>query len=286
MTDPVKPPQAEVTRLLEMALTEDLATGGDLTTDSIFGSEHTTRGRIVARQEGRIAGIDLSLRVFAMLDDRCDVTVLIGDGSVAAAGDTISEVAGPTRAVLTGERTCLNLLGHLCGIATATRNVVALTAGTNAKVVDTRKTTPGLRALEKYAVRCGGGSNHRFGLHDAVMIKDNHIAATGSIGDAVAKVRSNVGHMVKIEVEVDHLDQIPAALEAGADVILLDNMDAVELARAVSLIAGAAITEASGGITEETIAAVAATGVDVISLGALTHSAPRLDVALDMDDIA
>jgi len=283
MTDLVRPPESQVTRLLEVALAEDLASAGDLTTDSIFDSEHRTTGRVVARQAGRVAGIDIALRVFSMLDGRTGVTVMIPDGSDATAGATIAEVAGPTRAVLTGERTCLNLLGHLCGVATATRDTVALIAGTSTRVVDTRKTTPGLRALEKYAVRCGGGSNHRFGLHDAVMIKDNHIAAAGSIGDAVTAVRANIGHMVKVEVEVDRLEQIGPALEAGADVVLLDNMEAATLARAVALINGAAITEASGGITRETIAAVAATGVDVISLGALTHSAPRLDVALDMD---
>ena len=284
MPDPVRPPPSQVTRLLEIALAEDLATAGDLTTDSIFDANHRTTGRIVARQEGRVAGIAMALQVFAMLDARTQVAVLIPDGHDAPAGSTIAEVSGPTRAILTGERTCLNLLGHMCGIATATRNVVALVAGTPTRVVDTRKTTPGLRALEKYAVRCGGGSNHRFGLHDAVMIKDNHIAAAGSIGDAVAAVRANVGHMVKVEVEVDRLEQIGPALEAGADVILLDNMEPASLTRAVALIHGAAATEASGGITMETIVAVAATGVDVISLGALTHSAPRLDVALDMVD--
>jgi nicotinate-nucleotide pyrophosphorylase (carboxylating) len=284
MIDSLRPPRAEAARVLEIALAEDLATAGDLTTDSIFDSNHTTRGRIVARQEGRIAGIDLALQVFAMLDDRTEATVVIEDGSDAGAGDTIAELAGPTRAVLTGERTCLNLLGHLCGIATATRDTVALTAGTRVRVADTRKTTPGLRALEKYAVRCGGGSNHRFGLHDAAMIKDNHVAAAGSIGEAIAAVRRNIGHMVKIEVEVDRLEQIEPALEAGADVILLDNMDPETLVRAVELIGGAAVTEASGGITKQTIAAVAAAGVDVISLGALTHSSPRLDVALDIDD--
>lgn len=282
MTQLTGPPRREVHRILRRALEEDLATAGDLTTEAIFGPGSETAGRIVAREAGRVAGLVASLEVFTMLDTRVETTVVIVDGADAAAGATIAEVAGPTRAILTGERTCLNLLGHMCGIATATRDAVARTAGTTARIVDTRKTTPGLRALEKYAVRCGGGSNHRFGLHDAVMIKDNHIAAAGSIADAVSATRNRVGHMVKIEVEVDRIDQIMEALDAGADVLLLDNMTPDQLAEGVSLIGGRAIAEASGGITLATLAAVAASGVDVISMGALTHSARRLDVALDM----
>jgi nicotinate-nucleotide pyrophosphorylase (carboxylating) len=253
-----------------------------LTTDAIFGAGDTSEARIVARESGRIAGIDMALRAFTILDSRTTVTVLIADGRDAAVGATIAEVAGSTRALLTGERTCLNLLGHLSGIATATRDVVDLIAGTGARIVDTRKTTPGLRSLEKYAVRCGGGGNHRFGLYDAMMVKDNHIAAAGSVRSAVAAVKAHVGHMVKIEVEVDHRDQVSEALGAGADVILLDNMTPQELTEAVSLVNGAALTEASGGITPQTVRAVAESGVDIISMGALTHSAPRLDVAMDM----
>jgi nicotinate-nucleotide pyrophosphorylase (carboxylating) len=224
----------------------------------------------------------MGLQAFTMLDARVVPTILIGDGNDAGAGEVLAELTGPARALLTGERTCLNLLGHLSGIATATREAVALVAGTGARIVDTRKTTPGLRAFEKYAVRCGGGGNHRFGLHDGVMIKDNHIAAAGSIAAAVAAVKAGVGHMLKIEVELDHQDQIPEALEAGADVILLDNMTPRELAAAVALVDGAALTEASGSITAHTVGAVAASGVDIISMGALTHSAPRLDVAMEM----
>lgn len=276
------PPQHEVTRLLEKALAEDLAGAGDLTTEAIFSSSARAEARIVAREPGRIAGICIGLEAFLILDPQVEISVHIEDGADAAAGSTVAEVAGGTRALLTAERTCLNILGHLSGIATATRDVVALAAGTTARIVDTRKTTPGLRSLEKFAVRCGGGANHRFGLHDAVMIKDNHIAARGSIAAAVEAVRDRIGHMVKIEVEVDHHDQITEALAAGADVILLDNMTPVELAAAVALINGAAITEASGGITHDTVAAVAASGVDIISMGALTHSARRLDVAMDM----
>jgi len=282
MNDLSGPPHHQVERLVRQALSEDLATAGDLTTNAIFGADDQSAGRIVARQDGRIAGIETALAVFSMLAGEVRTIVEIPDGHDAVAGAVVAEVEGSTRAILTGERTCLNLLGHMCGIATATRDVVALTAGTNARIVDTRKTTPGLRAFEKYAVRCGGGSNHRFGLHDAVMIKDNHIAAAGSIGEAVAAARANIGHMVKIEVEVDRIDQIEDALDAGADVILLDNMTPAELTQAVSTINGRAVTEASGGITLETIADVAASGVDVISMGALTHSSARLDVALDM----
>lgn len=282
MNDLSGPPHHQVERLVRQALSEDLATAGDLTTNAIFGADDQSAGRIVARQDGRIAGIETALAVFSMLAGEVRTIVEIPDGHDAVAGAVVAEVEGSTRAILTGERTCLNLLGHMCGIATATRDVVALTAGTKARIVDTRKTTPGLRAFEKYAVRCGGGSNHRFGLHDAVMIKDNHIAAAGSIGEAVAAARANIGHMVKIEVEVDRIDQIEDALDAGADVILLDNMTPAELTQAVSTINGRAVTEASGGITLETIADVAASGVDVISMGALTHSSARLDVALDM----
>lgn len=282
MTLPTGPSHTESDRVLEQALAEDLAAAGDLTSDAIFDIDHTTEGRIVAREPGRVAGIEISLRAFSMLDPRTVATIHIPDGADTAAGAPIATVTGPTRALLAGERTCLNLLGHLSGIATATRDAVALIAGTGARIVDTRKTTPGLRAFEKYAVRCGGGSNHRFGLHDAVMIKDNHIAAAGSIGAAVAAVKAGVGHMVKIEVEVDDHHQIAEALRAGVDVILLDNMTPDELAAAVAHVDGAAMTEASGGITPQTLGAVAATGVDIISMGALTHSAPRLDVAMEM----
>jgi len=282
MTIPAAPPASSARRLLEVALEEDLASAGDVTTDTIFGPAATTTARIVAREAGRIAGIRIATQVFGLLDPQIDVTILVDDGEDATTGATLAELAGLTRALLTGERACLNLLGHLSGIATAARNAVALTGGTNARVVDTRKTTPGLRALEKYAVRCGGASNHRFGLYDAVMIKDNHIAAAGSIAAAVTAVRAATGHMIKIEVEVDRLDQIAETLNAGADVILLDNMTPAQLTEAVTLIDGAAITEASGGISTATIAAVAASGVDIISMGSLTHSSPRLDVAMDM----
>ena len=279
---PLGVPQAEVDRIITTALAEDLALAGDLTTESIFAPGDRAEARVVARQAGRIAGAAIACRVFGLLDPAVAVATAIDDGADANRGDVIATVSGPTRAILTGERVCLNLLGHMCGIATATRDAVALVGDSGVRIVDTRKTTPGLRAIEKYAVRCGGGSNHRFGLHDTVMIKDNHIAAAGSITGALDRVKASVGHTVKVEVEVDEIHQIPEALAAGADIILLDNMDPEQLREAVALINGAALTEASGGITAATIAAVAGSGVDVISMGALTHSAPRLDVAMDM----
>jgi len=204
------------------------------------------------------------------------------DGSTVQSGTTLATVCGPARAILTGERVALNFLGHLSGIATSTRGIVDAIAGTRARVVCTRKTTPGLRALEKYAVRCGGGRNHRFGLDDAVLIKDNHVALAGGIAPALERVRRAVGHLVKIEIEVDSLAQLREALDLGADVVLLDNMPLETLREAVAMAKGKAVTEASGGINPTTAAAIAATGVDLLSVGWLTHSAPALDVALDV----
>jgi nicotinate-nucleotide pyrophosphorylase (carboxylating) len=276
------PPRHAVLELLRRALDEDLGTAGDLTTDATVPADAVTSAAVVARDAGTVAGLAIATQVFELLDDRVVVDVEVADGSRVDAGATLARIHGPTRAVLTGERTALNLLGHLSGIATATRAVVDAVAGTGVMVADTRKTTPGLRALEKYAVRCGGGRNHRSGLHDAVMIKDNHLAATGSIAAAVAAVRAHVGHTVTVEVEVDRIDQLADALDAGADIVLLDNMDAAELRRAVALADGRAVTEASGRITPATARELARTGVDVLSLGWITHSAPILDVALDL----
>lgn len=267
---------------MRAALLEDIGHGNDLTTDAIVAPDRTACGRIVARQPGVIAGLDASMLAFRLLDDAVAIDVRVPDGARAQAGENVAEVRGNARAILTGERTALNLLGRLCGIATATRALVDLVAGTAAHVVCTRKTTPGLRALEKYAVRCGGGSNHRFGLDDAVLIKDNHLALAGSIRDAVAAVRSSIGHMVKVEVEVDTLEQLREVLETPIDAVLLDNMTLAQLAQAVQIVNGRLLTEASGGITPETIAAIAQTGVDVISVGWLTHGAPSLDLGLDM----
>ncbi len=272
-----------VDELVRRTLAEDLGLAGDLTTDAAIGAQALGAARIVARQAGTIAGLDVALAVFHALDADVTTTPEVTDGDRVAAGTLLARVQGPTRALLTGERAALNLLGHASGIATATRAVVEAVAGTHARIVDTRKTTPGLRALEKHAVRCGGGHNHRFGLFDAVMLKDNHLVAAGGIAPAVAAVRARIGHTVHVEVEVDHLGQIEEALAAGADSILLDNLGDDELRDAVALVAGRAVTEASGGITPQRAADVASTGVDVISLGWLTHSAARLDVALDLE---
>jgi nicotinate-nucleotide pyrophosphorylase (carboxylating) len=271
-----------VDELVQRTLAEDLGLAGDLTTDAAIDAAARGTAEIVARQAGTVAGLTVALAVFPALDDDVSVTAAVADGDRVAAGTLLARVHGSTRALLTGERSALNLLGHASGIATATRAVVDAVAGTGVRIVDTRKTTPGLRALEKHAVRCGGGHNHRFGLFDAVMLKDNHIVAAGGIASAVAAVRERIGHTVHVEVEVDHLEQIPQALAAGADSILLDNLGDDELRAAIALVAGRAVTEASGGITPERAAAVASTGVDVISLGWLTHSAPRLDVALEL----
>ncbi len=271
-----------VDELVRRTLAEDLGLAGDLATDAAIGPEARGTAEIIARQAGTIAGLHVGLAVFPAVEADVTATAVVVDGDRIDAGTVLARVQGPTRALLTGERAALNLLGHASGIATATRAVVDAVAGTGARTIDTRKTTPGLRALEKYAVRCGGGHNHRFGLFDAVMLKDNHLIAAGGIAPAVAAVRAQVGHTVHVEVEGDHLEQVAAALEAGADSILLDNLGDDELRTAVELVAGRAITEASGGITPERAVAVAATGVDVISLGWLTHSAPRLDVALEL----
>lgn len=285
MTDsslPAPPPAHLVAALIQTCLEEDLGLAGDITAQAIFGPDETSSGTIVAREAGVIAGLELGSRAFAIFDPTIEIDLLVADGTAVPAGTALATISGGTRAILTAERTCLNLLGHMSGVATSTRAVVDAIAHTSTRVADTRKTTPGLRAIEKYAVRCGGGSNHRFGLADAVMIKDNHIAAAGSVAAAVAAVRRSVGHTVTITVEVDRIDQIDAAVDGGAHVILLDNLRGDDLRAGVAAVGGRAVTEASGGITPETAAAVAETGVDIISLGWLTHSAARLDVALDM----
>ncbi len=276
-------PAAAVRRVLEAALEEDVATAGDVTTDALVTVDASGAARIVAREPGRIAGLAASLQAFTMLDARVTTEPEVEDGSDVPAGATLAIVAGPLRALLTAERTCLNLLGHLSGIATGTAAAVAGVAGTGAVVADTRKTTPGLRALEKYAVRVGGGSNHRFGLHDAVLIKDNHIAVVGSISGAVTAAQAAVGHTVTIEVEVENLDELAEALDAGADAVLLDNMTLDDMRAAVAMANGRVTTEASGSVTPARLRAVAETGVDIVSMGWITHSAPRLDVAMDID---
>ena len=278
-----KPSRLVVEPIVRTALLEDLAHGGDLTTEAIVPPELRARARVVARKAGVIAGLDAALLAFEVLDPgSTHARILIDDGGWANADQVVAELEGPARALLTGERTMLNLLCRLSGIATATRALVDAVAGTRARVVDTRKTTPGLRVLEKYAVRCGGGGNHRFGLDDAILIKDNHLALAGSIREAVARARERAGHTVKIEVEVDTLEQLREALREPIDAVLLDNMTPAMLAEAVRITGGAVLTEASGGVRPETIAAIAATGVDLISVGSLTHSAPALDLALDI----
>lgn len=268
--------------MLERALAEDLGRAGDITSGATIPADHRAVGRVVARAPGRIAGLAQATRAFTLLDPAVEVRLIVHDGADVAAGGVLAEVAGPTRSLLGAERTCLNLLGLLSGVATATAAMVRRIEGTRAGIVDTRKTLPGLRALQKYAVRCGGGANHRFGLDDAVLIKDNHVAAVGSVAGAIKAARSAVGHMVKIECEVDTLDQLDEALAAGVDAVLLDNMTPDHLRAAVDRVSGRCITEASGGVTPETVRAIAESGVDLISMGWLTHSAPQLDIGFDL----
>jgi nicotinate-nucleotide pyrophosphorylase (carboxylating) len=264
------------------ALLEDLGRAGDLTTDAIVTAYYMTDASLIARSEGRVAGLEVAIQAFRSLDSQVSAEIILADGNDTAAGDRLAVVRGPARVILSAERTALNFLGRLSGIATATRNIVAAISPYSARVVCTRKTTPGLRTLEKYAVRAGGGSNHRFGLDDAVLIKDNHRIIAGGITEAVRRVRKHTGHMVKIEVEVDTLRELEEALGVGVDAILLDNMPVDMLAEGVRLAKGKALTEASGGVTPANAAAIAATGVDLLSVGWLTHSAPALDVSLDL----
>ncbi|MFI0846507.1 carboxylating nicotinate-nucleotide diphosphorylase [Mesorhizobium sp. IMUNJ 23232] len=271
--------------LVRAALIEDLGRAGDLTSDAIVPKDRHATTVLSARQAGTVAGLDLAMLAFRLIDQNVDMNVHRADGSQVAQGESIASVTGPARAILTAERTALNFLSHLSGIATATASIVDAIRGHKAKVVCTRKTTPGLRAIEKYAVRAGGGSNHRFGLDDAILIKDNHIAIAGGIRPAIERARSSVGHLVKIEVEVDTLAQLEEALAFAPDAVLLDNMPVDELRHAVAVVAGRAITEASGRITPATAPAIATTGVDLISIGWLTHSAPILDIGLDYREL-
>lgn len=280
---PSPPPAISYRRLLKAALREDLGAAGDVTSSATVPAGAQGRGRVVARAEGRVAGLPMVAEVFRLVDAGVRFEALVTDGSDVAAGDVLAIVSGAARSLLAGERVALNLLGHLSGVATATRQAVGAAGDDGPRVVDTRKTTPGLRALEKYAVRAGGGGNHRFGLYDAILVKDNHIALAGGVGPATTLARAGRGHTVVVEVEVDSLAQLEEALAAGADVVLLDNMGLADLGRAVDMARGRAMTEASGGITAQEVTDVAATGVDVISLGWITHSAPALDVALEMD---
>lgn len=263
------------------ALLEDLGRAGDITTDSTVPADATATVQLVSREQGVIAGVPLAQMAWQLLDPSVEVTVALPDGSRVVQGDVIATVHGSARALLTGERVALNFLGQLSGVATGTATIADAIAHTHARVTDTRKTIPGLRALQKYAVACGGGSNHRFGLDDAVLIKDNHIAVAGGLRTSVERVRATVGHLVKIEVEVDNLEMLADLLEIGADVVLLDNMTPDELREAVQMVDGRMITEASGRITPEIAAPIAEAGVDLLSVGWLTHSASVLDIGLD-----
>lgn len=267
--------------LVRAALLEDLGRAGDITTDAIVPAGLRATCVLTARQPGVVAGLDLAVLAFRLVDPAVEMHVERGDGSTVAPGAIIASVAGPGRGLLTAERTALNFLCHLSGIASATASVAAAVRGHKARIVCTRKTTPGLRAVEKYAVRAGGGANHRFGLDDAVLIKDNHVALAGGVKAAIERARAAVGHLVKIEVEVDRLDQLEEALGLGIDAVLLDNMSVETLRQAVTMVAGRAVTEASGRVTAATAPEIAATGVDLISIGWLTHSAPALDIGLD-----
>jgi len=279
----IRLPEPLITGAVANALAEDLGIAGDITTDAVIAPEATASGVFAARKPGVIAGLDVAAAAFCHLAPAIRFDVFVPDGQKVAAGTNIARVSGNARALLTAERVALNFLGRMSGIATLTRQYVDMVGGTRAHIVDTRKTTPGLRALEKYAVRAGGGMNHRIGLFDAVLIKDNHIAVAGGIGPAIAAARSRAGHMVKIEVEVDTLDQLGEALQHPIDAVLLDNMTPDQLAQAVRLVAGRVLTEASGGVNLDTVRAIAEAGVDLISVGALTHSATVLDIGLDIE---
>ncbi len=266
------------------ALDEDLGRAGDVTSIATIPVSATARAVMVARQAGRIAGLPLAVTTFQKLAPDIRIEAHARDGGTVAAGQHLLTISGSARGVLSAERTALNFIGRLSGIATLTADYVKRTAGTRTRICCTRKTTPGLRALEKYAVRCGGGFNHRFGLDDAILIKDNHIAVAGGVRAVLERARGRAGHLVKLEIEVDTLDQLRQVLDTGlADVVMLDNMDIATLKQAVNIADGRVVLEASGGVTLDSIADIAATGVDYISSGALTHSAPNFDVAIDIE---
>ncbi len=273
-----------IDELLRAALDEDLGEAGDVTAASTIPAEALATASVVARAAGCVAGLGPSLRVFELLDPDVRVRPLVKDGARVEAGTRLAEVSGPARSVLSAERVALNLLGQLSGVATATTRLVDRVAGTRARIVDTRKTVPLLRSLQKAAVLAGGGINHRMGLYDAVLIKDNHIAAVGSPAEAVRRARAHVGPDFRVEVEIEDLQHLEGVIEAGADIVMLDNMPPDMMQQAVERTGGRCILEASGGITLDTVRAVAETGVDWISVGGLTHSAPALDVALDFAD--
>ena len=268
--------------IVRAALLEDLGRAGDITSDAVVPANARVEAVMAARQPGVVAGLDASLLTFELLDPDLNIERVCADGERVERGQTVARISGRARPVL-AERTALNLISRLSGVATATRSLVDAIGNHKAKIVCTRKTTPGLRILEKEAVRLGGGANHRFGLDDAMLIKDNHVALAGGVAVALQRAREHAGHLVKIELEVDTLDQLAEALEHGVDAVLLDNMDPPTLRRAVAMVAGRAVTEASGRITRETVPEIAAAGVDLISSGWITHSAPILDLGLDIE---
>ncbi len=276
-------PDILIEPVVRAALAEDLGRAGDITSAACIDADARLAARFAARRFGVVAGVACVRLSLQSLDPTARFEAVAGDGEAVQAGTMIARVEANARALLSAERTALNLMGRLSGIATLTQAYVAAVAGTGAVITDTRKTTPGLRALEKYAVRCGGGVNHRFGLDDAILIKDNHVAAAGGVGPAIRRARAAAGHLVKVEAEVDSLDQLGEALAERPDVIMLDNFSLADLRAAVARAKGQVVLEASGGVTLETVRAIAETGVDVISVGALTHSAPVLDIGLDAD---
>jgi nicotinate-nucleotide pyrophosphorylase (carboxylating) len=274
----------EIESAVRRALSEDLGRAGDITSAATIPEKKTATAKLAARKPGVLAGLACAAEAFAQLDPALEFRAKMRDGDKLKAGAVAVEISGNARAILSAERTALNFTTHLSGIATLTAAFVAKVKHTKAKIVCTRKTIPGLRALEKYAVRCGGGMNHRFGLDDAILIKDNHIAVAGGVSAALKAARAAAGHLVKVEIEVENLDELAEVLNAGgADVALLDNMDTATLKRAVEINAGKLALEASGGVNLETVATIAETGVDMISVGALTHSAPALDLGLDIE---
>lgn len=275
------PPDILIDPVVRLALAEDLGRAGDVTAAACIPEGARLRAAFVARRPGVLAGLNCVRLAVRAMDPDARIELKLGDGAAFDAGAELAEVEANARAFLAAERTALNLLGRLSGVATLTRAYVDAVAGTRARIADTRKTTPGLRALEKHAVRCGGGVNHRFGLDDAILIKDNHVAVCGGVAPAVRAARAAVGHLMKVEVEVDGLDQLDEALAEAPDVIMLDNFSLADLREAVRRAAGRVTLEASGGVSLGTVRAIAETGVDVISVGALTHSAPVLDIGLD-----
>jgi len=274
-------PDLMIEPLVRATLMEDLGRAGDITSNALIPEDYKWKASLVARQEGVIAGMDFARLAFTLLDGASQFLPLVADGSFVHAGDVLAHISGRARSLLAAERTAVNFVSHLSGIASVTRKMVEAVKPHKAEICCTRKTTPGLRIVEKYAVRAGGGSNHRFGLDDAVLIKDNHIAVVGDIRAAVHQAREAVGHMVKVELEVDTLEQLEKVLDLPLDAVLLDNMSLEQLTQAVAMVGGRFATEASGRVTLESVASIAATGVDVISVGALTHSSAILDVALD-----